>query len=72
MGLIRYAGWEAPTSKYHRNVPVERARELRQFGMSWKQVAERLTAEYRAEGLPFAADAVCGAVARARKKEGAR
>ncbi len=69
MGLIRYAGWEPPSTVYHRKVPVARAWELRQMGMAWKQVADRLTAEYRDEGMPFTADAVCGAVARARKKE---
>ena len=66
--LIRYAGWEPPSTIYHRKVPVERAAELRERGMCWKEVAHELTMEYRSEGTPFTADGVQAAVFRARKK----
>lgn len=69
MALIRYAGWEPPATIYHRKVPVKRAAELRSTGMTWKQVASRLSVEFRDEEMPYTADGVQAAVSRANKKE---
>ncbi len=66
MALIRYAGWEPP-QKSQRKIPVERARELRALNMTWKQVADRLSAEFERE-YPFTADGVQTAVSRAKKE----
>lgn len=66
--LIPYAGFDATDYHFVRNVPVERAVELRERGMSWKEVARELTVETD-RPVPFTADGVYAAVMRTRKKE---
>lgn len=65
--LIPYAGYE-PTTQSERRVPVERARELRAQGLSWKQVAWELTVETD-RNVQYAGDAVQTAVVRADRRE---
>ncbi len=66
--LIPYAGYEHPKHTTHRKVPVGRAIELRAEGKGWKIVAWELTLEYDTE-MPFTADGVQAAVARASRRE---
>lgn len=64
--LIPYAGYE-PSSNV-KIIPVDRARELRATGLSWKLVAWELTLEFDRE-VPFTGDAVYTAVARADRQQ---
>lgn len=60
--LIPYAGFEP-----RRKIPTKRANELRDTGMSWKQIAKQLSEELDLE-KPYTADSVHSAVVRARKE----
>lgn len=65
--LIRYAGYEPPRYETHA-IPVKRAIELRERGMSWKVIAQKLAEELDLD-VSFTADGVYAAVYRERKRE---
>ena len=59
--LIRYAGYDPSDHTFLRKVPAERASELRDNGMTWKDVADQLTIE-TSRPVAFTGDSVHAAV----------
>lgn len=66
MRKIPYAGYdpaEGPLWEQASTIDTERAAELRRQGLTWRQVGERLAAEYRRR-MPYTGQAVGHAVRR--------